>query len=83
MNTPHYLRHQRVLTEPFAVLDVEGNLKDEVGRGFDFNAAAFFYEDEKDPSKKANVVIDRITGDVTAFDLEKATEGITYQTSPY
>ncbi|SKC65663.1 hypothetical protein [Maledivibacter halophilus] len=51
--------------------------------GFDHDSAAFFYEDENDTNKKVNVVVDRSTGEVIKFDLGKAAEGVTYQTSPY
>ncbi|WP_026895654.1 YcdB/YcdC domain-containing protein [Clostridiisalibacter paucivorans] len=56
--------------------------KDNLTAGFDHNAIAFFYEDEDDASKKANVILDRITGEVTGFDLGKAAEGVSYKTSP-
>lgn len=63
--------------------EFQAHLGDEVGGGFDFNAVAFFYQEAEDASKKANIVVDRITGEVTEFAVGKAAKGITYKTSPY
>lgn len=52
-----------------------------VGGGLDFNAVAFFYEDENDSNKNANVIVDRISGKVTQFNLGKDAVDVSYKTS--
>ena len=53
-----------------------------INDGFDYDSVAFFYEDANNKNKKANIVVNRITGEITEFAVGKATEGITYKTSP-
>ncbi len=57
--------------------------KDKVGGGFNFNLVSFpiskFYEDG---NKKANVIVDRATGDISGFDIGKVPKKVTYKTSP-
>lgn len=53
--------------------------KDKVGGGFNFNSVALVYEDG---DKKANIIVDRATGDISGFDIGKAANKVTYKTSP-